>query len=123
MSARIYERLIRRFPDAPKANQMYFRLGSCYWNLGNKEKGVTTDSYVKGGDRYLSYVKLFPDTKQVPDALYWGARCYAAAVKNDNAFTMLQRLVVNYPNSNLAKLAKDMLLTLGNAKPVIDLFD
>ncbi len=83
-----------------KINAVYW-IGESYFGLKQYEKAI----------EYFNYVAQTKSAK-TPDALYMLGRCYAALGKIKEAKEYMNRVVKEYPNSPVAKKARERLQRL-----------
>jgi TolA-binding protein len=106
-AASIYERMLVRFPDFKGIDGIRFRLATIYYNMGMAD-ARNLDAFNKAGQHYLDYAKLYPNSDLADDALYWGASCYWKVPNAVRAYTMIMRLVGQYPGSDQVRGAELM---------------
>ena len=95
---------LQRFPDAEKADDAQFYVGECLYNLGDYQTAV---------EAYDAVIQRYSDSQYVVSATYKKALSFLNANQTAQGVILLQQLIINYPDSNEARLARDKLRSLG----------
>lgn len=108
---RIFQALLARFPNDAKQDTMLFALAQTEQNMG---RGVEAIS------RYEELLKKFPKSSMAYKAQFMIGFIYSENLLNyDKAREAYQKVIDNYPNSEVVESAKWMLANMG--KKVEDL--
>lgn len=96
----LYEQVYQRFPRGEKGEVSYYRIARSYFEQ---------EDYIMGGYYFEQFPKRFPSSKNVENAMFYGALC---SVRNSpkasldqtdtkKALNKLQAFVLQFPNSKL----------------------
>lgn len=99
-----FEELLVRFPDSVYANDAKHKLTLIENYLAGKEMSVgryyqKKDELLAAINRFQSVVQTYPDTAQLPEALYRLTACYFSLGLKDKAAAMVQLMTEKFPSS------------------------
>ncbi|HEY7191876.1 MAG TPA: tetratricopeptide repeat protein, partial [Vicinamibacterales bacterium] len=94
------QQLLNSYPNAEEAPRAMLLIGQSYGEQGNK---AAADSV------YLLLTTRFPKTDAAATALFRRAQMLAEAKRNSEARILLDRVIKDFPNSDAAVLARDLL--------------
>jgi len=97
------QQLLTLYPNSEEAPRAMLLIGQSYGEQGNK---AAADSV------YLLLTSRFPKTDAAATALFRRGQMLAEARKNSEARVLLDRVIKDYPNSDAAVLARDLLKTV-----------
>ncbi|MDZ7338547.1 MAG: tetratricopeptide repeat protein [candidate division KSB1 bacterium] len=105
-AAKSYEKLVAKYPQAPKSPEALYKLGTLYFNnLKDAEKSI---------DAYRRLVEKYPNCQWVAQSLFMIGYRYANDVKDfDKAREAYNRFLEQYPDHELALSVKWELENLG----------
>ena len=95
---------LQSFPGAEKADDAQFHIGECLYNLGDYQTAV---------EAYDAVIQRFPDSQYVVSATYKKALSFLNGNQTAQGVILLQQLIINYPDSNEARLSREKLRSLG----------
>jgi tol-pal system protein YbgF len=101
-----FESYLDKHPEGEFRPFAHFWLGEVYRSLPD----VASD---KAMARFSTVVNDYPDHSKVPAALYKLASLQAEAGEKEKARVTLNKILLKYPDSSEARLAKSMLVQLG----------
>lgn len=89
-----------KFPDNPRAAEVYFYLGSSHEAMKKYDEAI---------ESYRTIVERYADSPQHPDALYKIGDCLMKMGNRSRAETYFQTVVQRFPDSNAAALARSRM--------------
>jgi tol-pal system protein YbgF len=95
-----FDQLLSSYPDFDRASLAQLHVADTYKGEGNT---VAADSV------YLLLVDRYPKSTEAGTALYLHGKMLWDANKKDDARTVLRRVIQDYPGSDAAQLASDLL--------------
>jgi tetratricopeptide (TPR) repeat protein len=95
-----YTKMIQNRPSADATQQALLRAGQYYFARG---------LYIAARKYFVELLENFPGSPYADKALYFSANCLSVAKEYDQSAEQFQRLLVKYPASDFAKLAKEEL--------------
>ena len=95
---------LQSFPGAEKADDAQFHIGECLYNLGDYQTAV---------EAYDAVIQRYPDSQYVVSATYKKALSFLNGNQTAQGVILLQQLIINYPDSNEARLSREKLRSLG----------
>jgi tol-pal system protein YbgF len=98
-----FQQLLTSWPNSEEAPRAMLFIGDSYADQGNK---VAADSV------YQLVPVRFPKTDAAANALFKRAQMLAEAKKNSEARLLLDRVIKDFPNSDAAVLARDLLKSI-----------
>jgi len=105
-----FEKFVKDFPTNSRAPQAYYFLGECYYNLGNLKLAAQNLSLII--TRHKENVPNYQNSRQVPPALFRLGGVYEEAGKLEKAKAFWGILLIDYPNTSEAHLARKRLKRL-----------
>jgi outer membrane protein assembly factor BamD len=115
---------IDKYPDSPLVANAEKKIVKCRQRLAKREIYIGNfyskrKNYKAAAHRYSLVVKDYPDTKQLPEAMYLLGRAYAKQDQYDLARETLNQLVQGYPNEKYSNKASSLLNDIqGKTAPV-----
>lgn len=108
-----YEKMIKELPTDTATAHAYLELGKIY--QGKLDKKLEPElSMMKAVENYQSLIKKFPDSKEVPSAMFMTAFIQANEMKlYDAAKINYQKFLDKYPNHELATSARQEIQFMG----------
>jgi len=100
LAAQGFQAYLRTFPNSPNAYQAQFYIGESYFYLGR---------YRDATQAYREVIETYKKSLWEPDAYYKRGMCYLQLSMKDQARADLQYVIKNFPDNNLAPLAKAAL--------------
>lgn len=91
---------LKKFPYSKLAENALYLLGDSYLALGKRQDAI---------DKFLELINKFPQGLKVPTALYKIGVIYESANDKRNANIYFERVLLEYPDSPEATLAKNRL--------------
>jgi len=112
--AKTYEKLVKEYPESPKADEHMYNLGMVYANnVKNYEKAITT---------WKKLLDDYPKSRLVVNTKFMIGYCYANNIGDlENARKAYQGFLDEYPNHELAPSVQWELGHLGQDISEIDL--
>lgn len=103
---KVFEEMIARFPDSPRADENLYQLGGLYAsNFQDYEKSIQT---------YKQLIENYPESNLVVQAHFMIGYRYANDVKDlDKARTAYEEFIAKYPDHELVQSVKWELENLG----------
>jgi len=95
---------LRNFPNAEKADDAQYYIGECLYNLGDYQTAV---------EAYDAVVQRYPGTQYEIGATYKKALSFLNGNQTAQGVILLQQLIINHPDANEARLAREKLRSLG----------
>ena len=112
--AETYEKLVKAYPESPKADEHLYNLGMVYAN--------NIKEYDKAIDTWRRLLEEYPDSRLVTNTKFMIGYCYANDIQDlDQAREEYQKFLDEYPNHELAPSVKWELNHLGEDISDIDL--
>ena len=105
-SARMYDRLIDRFPEYLKIEQARYYAALSYYYAGEAGDAAQLDVAI---NRFLAFVAQYPQNLFAGDALYWAANAYMDKLNTQEAKNLLTRMVTDYPRCKMYSRGKRLL--------------
>jgi len=100
-TAKIFERLLERFPDHTLAGQAGLRSGQAYMRAGKTKNALDAFLAVTNEERF---------DKEVRSAsMYWAGMCYQNLRNIMSAYSIYKRLTYDFPETDWAKYARGQL--------------
>ena len=118
-----FERLVERHPKSPHIEEGRQRLQACRQSLGRAEFLVgffyqRTREYCRAAiSRYQGVLSEYPDYQGVDEVLFRLAECLGAEGRVPEALPHLSRLIEQFPSSEFASSAKELMTSLAAATP------
>jgi outer membrane protein assembly factor BamD len=119
-----FERLLERHPSSPFVEEGRQRLQACRQSLARAEFLVgyfyqRTREYCRAAiARYQAVIAEYPDYAAVDEVLFRLGECLGAEGRAAEALPHLSRLIEQFPNSEFAAQAKELMASLATASPV-----
>lgn len=95
---------LRNFPSAEKADDAQYYIGECLYNLGDYQTAV---------EAYDAVIQRYPGSQFEVGSTYKKALSFLNGNQTAQGVILLQQLIINYPNANEARLARERLRSLG----------
>ncbi len=95
-----FQACLRTFPNSPNAFQAQFYIGESYYNQGKYPQAVQA---------YREVIDNYKKSLWEPDAYYKRGMAYLQISNKDQARADFQYVIKNFPDNNLAPLAKAQL--------------
>jgi outer membrane assembly lipoprotein YfiO len=113
------------YPDHPFVPIVRQELAFFQDNLAEGEFGTAAfyakrDNYAAAVGRWKTILDSYPNFYKTPEVLYKMAEAYETDKLPDMAEEYLDRIVSQYPFSDFAESAKNMLVTMGKPIPKVD---
>ena len=100
-TAKIFERLLERFPDNTLAGQAGLRSGQAYMRAGSTKDALKAFLTVSRDENF---------DKEVRSAsMYWAGMCYQTLRNQLAAYSIFKRLTYDFPETDWAKYARGQL--------------
>ena len=100
-TAKIFERLLERFPDHTLAGQAGLRSGQAYMRSGKTKEALNA---------FLAVTNEESFDKEVRSAsMYWAGMCYQNLRNVMSAYSIYKRLTYDFPETDWAKYARGQL--------------
>jgi outer membrane protein assembly factor BamD len=118
-----FERLVEQHPKSTHIEEGRQRLQACRQSLARAEFMVgyfyqRTRVYCRAAiSRYQGVLSEYPDYQGVDEVLFRLAECLGAEGRAAEALPHLSRLIEQFPNSEFASSAKELMTTLATATP------
>jgi outer membrane protein assembly factor BamD len=118
-----YERLLDRYPKSTHVEEGRQRLQACRQSLARAEFLVgyfyqRTREYCRAAiSRYEGILAEFQDYQGLDEVLYRLSECLGAEGRPAEALPLLNRLIEQFPQSEFAASAKDLMASLATATP------
>ena len=103
-----FDYYLRSFSRTDAADDAQWYIGECYYSDGKNVEAI---------DAYSRVITNFPTGDRVPDAYYKRGIALSALGNVDRAKESFETLMKMYPDSDLARLAKQRLDRLSQGKP------
>jgi outer membrane protein assembly factor BamD len=116
-----FERLVERHPNSAHIEEGRQRLQACRQSLARAEFLVgyfyqRTREYCRASiSRYEGIVAEYPDYSGLDEVLYRLAECLGNQGRVSEAFPHLSRIIEQFPESEFASAAKELMASLVNA--------
>ncbi len=109
-----FEKLQRRYPRNPYMDIIDNRIKECLNMLAEYEFYVGNFYYKKGAynaaiGRFKGILQNYPDTSNVPEALYYTGLSYEQLGQRDEAINKLTVLIEKYPNIEISIESKKLI--------------
>ncbi|MBI3599848.1 MAG: tetratricopeptide repeat protein, partial [Nitrospinae bacterium] len=92
----IFERLAEKIPQGVPADELFYKLGECYYRTGNLRLA---------SEKWFYVVKKYPKSKFAEMSLYNSGVIYFSEGDYKEAGARFEKLKINYPESSLFKKA------------------
>jgi outer membrane protein assembly factor BamD len=118
-----YERLLERHPNSTHIEDGRQRVQACRQSLARAEFLVgyfyqRTREYCRAAiSRYEGVLQEFPDYGGLDEVLYRLSECLGTEGRAPEALPYLNRLIEQYPQSEFAASAKDLMASLASVTP------
>ena len=118
-----FERLVERHPKSPHIEEGRQRLQACRQSLARAEFLVgyfyqRTREYCRAAiSRYEGILSEYPDYQGVDEVLFRIAECLSSEGRVPEALPHLSRLIEQFPQSEFASSAKELMTSLATASP------
>jgi tol-pal system protein YbgF len=99
-----FRQFLHSFPNAEKADDAQFYVGECLYNLGDYQTAV---------EAYDAVIQRHAGSQYEVSATYKKALSFLNGNQTAQGVILLQQLIINFPDSNEARLARDRLRSLG----------
>jgi len=99
-SIREYENLIKKYPESPYAEDIYFTLVKKYKILGRKEKEI---------EYFKEFLRRYPESKKRENALFYLALLYRKSKKEKEAERIWKKYLEEYPKGIYTQVIKTYL--------------
>jgi cellulose synthase operon protein C len=107
LAQQCFQRVIKSYPKFDLLEGTYLYLGLTQYTLAQSGKPATFDA---AAATFETLLKRFPQSKHVPQALFYRGECLYARGKKEEATRMYSELLAKYPDD---KLVVDALYALG----------
>jgi TolA-binding protein len=97
----IYQQVLKDFPAYSRASQLLYRVATIHYLQGSQ----AALAYQNAVDTFLSFIKTYPKDPLADDALYWAAQAELKLNAPGRALTLINQLLVDYPESNIKQQA------------------
>jgi TolA-binding protein len=97
-AASIYYRAIDRFPDSPKVPLVAYRAATTFYKAG-----IAGDEtmFAKAVKAYIDFASRYRDSEYADAAMYWAAIASEKTKDERKAYTILTKLLIMYPGSDM----------------------
>lgn len=118
-----FQRLLEQSPDSSVAEMARERIILCRQNLARSEHQVgyfyqrTRSSCRAAARRYEAIVSEYPDYKNLDEVLYRLGQCLSETGRGPEALPYLDRLIVEFPQSQWVDDARQLMQELAPATP------
>lgn len=92
----IFERLAEKIPKDVPPDELFYKLGECYYRMGN---------LMSASEKWFYVVKKYPKSRFAEMSLYNSGVIYFSKGDYKEAMARFEKLTVNYPQSRLFKNA------------------
>ncbi len=115
-----FEKLLVTYPRNPYVDVVESRIQMCKKILAEYELYVGKFYFKKGSYsaaalRFNRILQNYPDSKEVPEALYYLGLSYNNTAERDKALTAFKTLIEKYPATKLSKEAQDIVISLNKS--------
>lgn len=116
IAIKVLEQLLREYPNSQLADDAKYSIGLAHYNLWAKQYPIFTGSFYEEGqirqtrvlNSFEEFVGDFPKSSLADDALY--SIAYVKSFSNpQQAKEVIQRLLQDYPNSDIKSEAKKLM--------------
>lgn len=109
-----FSELLRRFPDAPLADDAQYWLGESHWALARWHENTGQAEHAAGERRQAAadlakVVEQYPRSDKAPTALYREALILGELGESAQARERLERLLASFPQAAETRLAREKL--------------
>ena len=105
-----FETYLRSFPRSELADDAQFYIGECNYLDGKNAEAM---------DAYNRVINTYPGGDRVPEAYYKRGMTFERLSQPDQARESWETLIKTFPDSDMARLAKQNLDRLSRAKPPV----
>jgi len=105
-----FQKVVKSFPKSVLLDATYLYLGATQYQLGQSGK---PEYYGQGAQTLATLLEKFPQSRYVPDGLFYRGECLYMQKKRKEAAAMYRQLVEKYPKHTLRP---DALWALGVAQ-------
>jgi tol-pal system protein YbgF len=98
-----FQMFLKQFPNAPLVDGAQFYIGECYYVQGNYKQAIL---------EYDMVIKNYPKGERVPHALLKQGLSFQKLGDKTGARILLEKLVLEYPDTHQAGIARTTLATL-----------
>ena len=116
-AAYIYKRVIDRFPDNPRIDLIHYRMATAYYRAG---LGTDKSSLAMAVRYYLEFVDTYKDSDLADDALYWAANASLKQGATQQAYNLLTKLLITYPDGDMKAYATRLRDQIKEDNPTIE---
>jgi tol-pal system protein YbgF len=99
-----FRQFLHSFPAAERGADAQFYIGECLYNLGD---------YLTAVEAYDAVIQRHPGSQYEVSATYKKAMSFLNGNQTAQGVILLQQLIINFPDSNEARLARERLRSLG----------
>ena len=98
-----FQNFLKQYPNTEYSDNAQFWIGECYYSQKNYDKAIL---------EYDKVAKNYPTGDKVPYALLKQGLSFLNLGNKTSASLILQQLIKDYPNTNLARIARETLLNI-----------